>query len=159
MKKLTEGQTKVVLALMQGPKKSWYELSKDSKVSIPGLKKDVIPSLKKMGIIKYDEESKEEMFSLKDRERIEIKRSYYARTSSKSSSMKILTELIGPTLIGMVFSFFISLLFGLNALIFILGAFTIFAFQFFYSFYKISHSKEVIEVFLRTSKPFTKPLK
>jgi F0F1-type ATP synthase assembly protein I len=153
--KLTPGQSKTILALLDGPKNSWYELSRSSGVSIKGLKRNVIPSLIEKGILKQDGNS----FSLKNKERIVIKKSYYVKTSSKTNAMKLLTELIGPCLLGMILSFIVSLIFGLNAVIFILGSFFVFCFQFFYSFYKVFRAEEVVEVYLKPTGLSTKPSK
>jgi F0F1-type ATP synthase assembly protein I len=143
--KLTAGEAKAVLALLNGPKRSYYELSKSSGVTISGLRRSVIPSLIEKGILKQDGNS----FSLKNKEKIVIKKSYYVKTSSKTNAMKLLTELIGPCLLGMILSFVVSLIFGLNAVIFILGSFFVFCFQFFYSFYKVFRAEEIIEVYLK----------
>jgi len=145
LEKLTEAQAKVVLALMNKSGKSYYEIAKNSGISIEGARK-VLKKLIDYGIVKYNPNDKYKRFVL-DEKKISIKKSYYVKSSEVTNVYKLLKGLILPSTIGMISVIALSFLLFENALIFFLGGFIVFLFQFFYSFYKISKSEEKIEVF------------
>jgi hypothetical protein len=131
---------------MNGDARSYSELARLSGLSIEGSKK-VVEHLAKKGIVKYNPES-ENRFSL-NRKAVEIKKARVIELSQKSD-IQLFKSLMMPVTIGMFFSLIISFAFLQNALIFALGAFTVFIPQFVYSFVKIVKStKEIVEVFLK----------
>jgi len=146
MHRLTRGEEKVVLALEKEERKSYYEIAKVTGLSEPGARK-IVNKLVDLGIIIHDPNNPYKRYSL-NRERVLIKRNYYVKMSSKTSSYTILKELILPSFLGLCIAFLLAFLYKEFALIFALGGLTTFLPQFFYSFYKILHSEEEVEVYV-----------
>lgn len=149
MEKLTEAQARVVLALMNKSGKSYYEIAKESGISIEGARK-VIKKLMEYGIVKYNPDKKYDRFVL-DKNKVVVKRTFYVKSSEVENAYKLLKGLILPSTLGMILTFIISLFLLDKALIFLIGGFIVFLFQFIYSFYIVYKSEEKIEVFLSST--------
>lgn len=148
----TEGQKKVILVLEREEIRSYSELARKSGLSIEGAKK-VIEHLVKKGVVKHD--PNKSSYSL-NRKAVEIKKLRVIEWSKKSD-IDLFKVLMMPATIGMLIAIMGSFAFLQNALIFALGAVTVFLPQFIFCFYKVVKStKEEVDVFLKLQPVETK---
>ncbi len=145
MERLTEGEKKVVLSLLQENRKSYYEIAKVTGLSIEGVRK-IIKKLEKRGIVEHNPNSDYDRFVLR-RDRVVVKKSFFVKTSSKRNVYSILKELLFPSLLGLIISFILSFPLKENSVILTIGGLVVFIPQFLYSFYKVLHCEEEIEVY------------